>query len=430
MIILYNMLDIKFIRENSELVKKAVQNKNSKVDIDALLRLDTERRDLLTKVEVLNQKRNVAAKAKDIEAGKAIKEELAGLDAKLKEMGDRLTVLMQSVPNLPSDDSPIGPDDSFNKVLREVGKIPEFNFQPKEHWELGKDLDLIDTELGAKVTGARFWYMKGDLVLMQWALLQFGFSVLTNEKILARIIKKAGLKVKPKPFIPVAPPYMIRPEVMQKMARLEPKDERYHIESDDLYLIGSAEHTLGPMHMDSVLPEVVLPVRYAAYSPAYRREAGTYGKDMKGILRGHQFDKLEMESFALPEQGLAEQDFFVAIEEYLMQELGIPYRVIICCTGDQGDPDARHLDIEAWLPGQNKYRETHSADYMTDYQARRLNTKVKRIDGKTEFVHMNDATVFAGRPLIAIMENYQQKDGSIVVPKVLRDYVGKKVIGK
>jgi len=212
------------------------------------------------------------------------------------------------------------------------------------------------------------------------------------------------------------------------MARLEPRDERYHIPSDDLFLIGSAEHTLGPLHMDETLKESDLPRRYVAFTPAFRREAGSYGKDTRGILRLHQFDKVEMESFATSEMGQKEQDFFVAIQEHLMQKLGLPYRVVMTCTGDQGDPDARHLDIETWMPGEQKYRETHSADYMTDYQARRLGTKVKREKG-SEFVHMNDATVFAiGRTLIAIMENFQQKDGSIVVPEVLRPWVGKDVI--
>jgi len=215
------------------------------------------------------------------------------------------------------------------------------------------------------------------------------------------------------------------------MARLEPREERYHIESDDLCLIGSAEHTMGPMHMDETIAEKRLPLRYVGYSASFRREAGSYGKDVKGILRVHQFDKLEIESFSSPESSVTEQDFIVAIQEYLMQQLGIPYRVVIVATGDMGDPDARQIDIEAWLPGQNKYRETHTSDLMTDYQARRLQTRVKRGDGKTDLVHMNDATVFAmGRTLIAIMENYQREDGSITVPEALKKFVPFEVIKK
>ncbi len=239
----------------------------------------------------------------------------------------------------------------------------------------------------------------------------------------------AGLNVSAKPFVPVIPPLFIKADVFQKMARLEPRDERYHIASDDAYLIGSAEHTLGPLHMGEVLKESDLPLRYVAYTPAFRREAGSYGKDVKGILRQHQFDKIEMESFSLAETSQTEQDFFVAIQEHFMQQLNLPYQVLITCTGDMGDPDSRHLDLETWMPGQGKYRETHSADLMTDYQTRRLGTKVKRGDAKSEFVHTNDATAMAmGRLLIAILENNQQEDGSVVVPEILRPFLGKDVL--
>jgi len=224
---------------------------------------------------------------------------------------------------------------------------------------------------------------------------------------------------------------MIKPDVYTKMARLSPEDktERYYIPSDDIYLVGSAEHTLGPIHIDQIIPEADLPIRYVAFSTAFRREAGSYGKDTRGILRVHQFDKIEMESFSKPEDSVLEQNFFVAIQEYLVKSLEIPYQVVSICTGDMGKPDARQIDIECWIPSQKKYRETHTSDLMTDYQARRLNTKLKRRDGKIEFVHMNDATAFAiGRILVAILENYQQKDGSIKVPKVLQKYCGFKVI--
>lgn len=201
--------------------------------------------------------------------------------------------------------------------------------------------------------------------------------------------------------------------------------ERYRIDRDDQYLIGSAEHTLGPMHMDQTLNEKDLPLRYFAFTPAFRREAGSYGKDTKGILRQHQFDKLEMESFSIPADGLKEQDLFISIQESLMQALAIPYQVVAICTGDMGGPDFRQVDIESWMPGQNKYRETHTSDYMTDYQSRRLNTRVK-IGDKFEFVHMNDATAFAmGRVIIAILENYQNEDGSVNIPKILQKWMGK-----
>ena len=222
---------------------------------------------------------------------------------------------------------------------------------------------------------------------------------------------------------------MIRPEIYQKMGRLEPKEDKYHLEEDDLWLIGSAEHTLGPIHMNDVLKEEELPIRYIGYSTAFRREAGSYGKDVKGILRMHQFDKLEMETFTTPENGIQEQNLLVAVQEHLMQEFEIPYHVMAVCTGDMGGPDVRQIDIEAWMPGQKTYRETHSADFMGDFQARRLNIRVKRKTGENEYVFMNDATTFAiGRALIAIMENGQQKDGSIVLPKLLQKYLGKEKI--
>jgi len=422
------MLDLKFIRENPDKVKEACRQKNSAVDIDALLAADVVRRDVQGRLDELNRARKEAAQAKDIEKGKALKAQSAELESALAKAESDLNALLLKVPNLPTADTPIGKDDSENVVVRTWGEPTKFDFEPKDHMALGEALDLIDSEKAVEVAGARFTYLKGDLVLLQNALAQFAFSTLTHAVTLEAIAREAKLSVPPVPFVPVQPPLMIRPEVFQRMARLEPRDERYHIPSDDLFLIGSAEHTLGPLHMDETLKESDLPRRYVAFTPAFRREAGSYGKDTRGILRLHQFDKVEMESFATSEMGQKEQDFFVAIQEHLMQKLGLPYRVVMTCTGDQGDPDARHLDIETWMPGEQKYRETHSADYMTDYQARRLGTKVKREKG-SEFVHMNDATVFAiGRTLIAIMENFQQKDGSIVVPEVLRPWVGKDVI--
>lgn len=423
-----NMLDIKFIRENPELVKEAARKKGVDVDVDALLAVDERRRHVLQELEEKRAKQNALSKGgpkapTELESLKKLKEEIRVLEEEIKRVETEFEALVLKIPNIPSEDTPVGRGESENKVLREVGKPTAFDFKPKEHWELGLDLDVIDIERASKVSGARFAYLKGDLGLMQFALIQLVLSVVTDESVLKKIIKKAGLTVRPKPFIPVVPPVFIKPEAMQKMARLEPKEERYFVPSDDLYLIGSAEHTLGAMHMDEVLAERELPLRYIGYSTAFRREAGSYGKDTKGILRVHQFDKLEMESFSLPEDSVKEQNFFVAIQEHLMQSLGVPYRVVQICTGDMGGPDARQIDIESWMPGQGRYRETHTADLMTDYQARRLNIKVKR-GGKAEFVHMNDATAIAiGRTIIAIMENYQTKEGTIKIPKVLRKYM-------
>lgn len=424
------MLDLALIRENPEKVKQAIKDKNSSVDLDAVLLLDTKKRALQSEIEMLNHARNQAAHRKDIASGKEIKKKIADIEKDLTATANQLDVLLRKLPNIPSDDTPVGKDENDNKVLRQIGTIPSFQFAIKDHLELGKLNNFIDTEKASQVSGARFSYLKGDLVRLQYALTTYAMTHLMDKIFLEQIIVENNLDIPPTPFIPVLPPLMIRPDVLERMARLDPKEERYHIPSDDLYLIGSAEHTLGPLHMDETLRENDLPLRYMAFTVAFRREAGSYGKDTKGLLRLHQFDKLEMESFSLPEHSLAEQNLMVAIQERFMVELGIPYQVVITCTGDMGDPDARHIDIESWMPSQQKYRETHSADLMTDYQTRRLNTRVRRNIGGHEFVHTNDATAIAGRTLIAIMENFQQADNSIRIPDVLVPFMqGQTVIG-
>lgn len=438
------MLDIAFVRENPQIVKDAVTNKNLSVDVDRLLSLDDSRLSILQQIQDLRQQRNEFAekmkqvaslseeeKQSAITGGKAIKEKLTAIEAKFKVIDDEYMGLMLALPSIPSEDTPIGATEDDNIVIRSWGDKKQFEFTPKEHWELGENLDLIDTKTAADISGSRFAYLKGDLALMQFGLVQMVMLTLSNQQKLREIIEKFELEgVSDKPFIPVVPPVMMRPEVMDRMARLHPMDDRYQTTIDGLMLVGSAEHTLGPLYMDTTLEEEKLPIRYIGYSTAFRREAGTYGKDMKGILRLHQFDKLEMESFSTPEDGAKEQNLFVAVQEYLMQELELPYQVVHKCTADMGTPDVRAFDIEAWLPGQNKYRETHTSDWMGDYQSRRLETKVKRTDGTKDYAHMNDATAFAiGRTLIAIMENYQTADGKIQVPTKLQAYVGKEIIG-
>ncbi len=418
------MLDIKYIRENPDFVQKNASLKKVDVNIQELLELDDQRKSLRQTVDELNQRRNEAARNKDIEQGKMLKLEVSEVEQRLREAEEAVNRILLVIPNMPSDDTPVGDDESANVVMKKVGEPTQFSFEPKPHWDLGVALDIIDNERAAKVSGARFTYLKGDAALLQFALIQFTMSVLINEGILSEIAKEASLSVDTKPFIPVIPPVLINSEPFARMARLEPREDRYHIPSDDSYLIGSAEHTLGAMHMDEVLSADQLPLRYVGYSTSFRREAGSYGKDTKGILRVHQFDKLEIESFSLKEEGPTEQQFIIAIQEYLLTALKLPYQVVSVSTGDMGGPDFKQVDIETWMPGQNTYRETHSSDYNTDYQARRLNTRVKRADGTMELVHMNDATVFAiGRTLIAILENYQQEDGSVKIPNVLQPFM-------
>ncbi|HWB34000.1 MAG TPA: serine--tRNA ligase [Candidatus Paceibacterota bacterium] len=427
------MLDITFIRENPDIVRAALKNKNREgvVDLDRVLALSEERKTLAGEISDINKKRNEAQAARDAEAGKSLKESLKTAEEKYQALEKELVGMLIKIPNIPSADTPVGPDESGNKVVREWGDKPNFDFTPKAHWDLGRELGIIDSEKAVEVSGARFTYLKGDLALMQFAILQMVIKILTSREELQKIIDKAGLKVDAKPFVVVVPPVMMRSQVMNRMARLDPIDERYYFEKDDMVFIGSAEHTLGPLHMDETIPESELPLRYVGYTVAFRREAGSYGKDTKGILRQHQFDKIEMEVFSKPEDGLAEQELLVAVQEHLLQELKLPYQVVLVCTGDMGFPDQRQIDIETWMPGQEKYRETHSADYVGGFQARRLSTKVKRAAGESEPVHMNDATAIAmGRTLIAIMENYQQADGSIRIPDVLQPYLGKDKIEK
>ncbi len=435
------MLDIKIIRENPETVKAAAKNKRVNVDVDAVVSLDLERRKLQQESETLKAEQNRASaeiaklsaeeRPSKLEAVKKMKETFKLLEEKLVAIETELLPLLLKLPNIPTDDTPVGPDESGNVVLRQVGTVPVFSYPVRDHVELGKMHDIIDNDLGAKVAGARFTYLKGDLVLLQQAMINYAFSLLTDRGALERIIAEAGLKVADTPFVPIVPPLMIKPDVYQRMARLEPREERYHIPSDDLYLIGSAEHTLGPIHMDEAIDETRLPLRYVAATAAFRREAGSYGKDTRGIIRLHQFDKIEMESFSAPEQSRGEHDFFVAVQEHICTSFGVPYQVVQSCTGDLGDPNARKIDIECWMPGQGTYRETHSADYMTDYQTRRLATRVKRREGGNDMAHTNDATCIAiGRMLVAVMENHQREDGSIAVPEVLVPYMlGRTVIG-
>lgn len=417
------MLDIKFIRENPNKAKDSCQKRGIKCDIDKLLELDEKKRKYLQEIEGLKAEQNKLGKEKQ-EKAKELKWKIKDLEPVLDKIEEELDKLMLQVPNLIADDVPEGKDENDNKVLREEGKKPKFDFKPRDHMELGLMHNLIETGKSAKISGSRFNYLFNEAVLMQFALIQFVFETLTDKKIIKDLAKKTN-NPSGKTFTPVLPPVIAKAEIMKKMDRFDPIDDRYYLEQDDSLLIGSAEHTLGPLHMDEIINEKDLPIRYLGYSTAFRREAGTYGKDTSGILRRHQFDKAEMETFVQPEHGQVEQDLIVALQEYLVQQLDIPYHVVILCAGDMGGPDYRQVDIECWMPGQNKYRETHTSDYMTDFQARRLNTRIKRRDGQIEFAYMNDATAVAiGRMLIAIIENYQQEDGSIEIPKVLQKYMG------
>jgi len=432
------MLDINYIRANRRKVEDAIHNKGYEIDLAEILALDDERKSLSHKIDNLRQERNqISAQMKNgkpvqelIDRGKAIKKELSELEPRLSEIEKDYITKLKTVPNVPEDDVPIGLSEDENEVAEVCGKPREFKFKPKNHYEISQERGWIDKERAAKVSGARFAYIKGEMVKLQMAIVNFVMDNLSDERVIKEIIEENGLDgLSTKPFTLVLPPLLLRTEMYDAMDRLEPRDDRYKIDGDELWLQGSAEHVLGPMHADEIFAETELPTRYLGYATSFRQEAGTYGKDMEGIFRMHQFDKLEMESFSTKETSRKEHELFVAIQRWLLEQLKLPYRVIRKCTFDIGKPDARGIDMEVWLPGQNKYRETHTADYMTDYQSRRLNTRVRRENGEVELVHTNDATAFAlGRIMIAVIENNQNEDMTIRIPEVLRKYLNGKEI--
>ena len=429
------MIDIQFIRDNPDLVKQKSGQKGYTVDIDKLIQLDAQRSELLQQVEEIRKRRNEnAEKMKGgrheqtlIDEGKQIKVELAEREGYLVDVQNEWLGVLKQVPNMPLDDVPVGASEDENVVVKTVGELQKFDFQPKSHAEIAEAKGWLDKERAAKVAGSRFAYIKGDLVRLQFAIIQFIMDKLTDQDFVRQVIEENNLQVSDKPFVPVLPPYMIRTELYDAMDRLEPRDDRYKIEDEDLWLQGSAEHVLGSMHADEILTADELPLRYIGYASSFRREAGTYGKDMEGMFRMHQFDKLEMESLGAGESGLQEHLFFVALQEKIMNLLGLPYQLLNKCTADIGKPNARGVDINAWMPGQQNYRETHTADYLTDYQSRRLKTRFRKADGTVGLVHTNDATALPlSRGPIAIIENYQTAEGDVIVPGVLQPYMGGK----
>ncbi len=413
------MLDINFIRENVEKVKKACVDKNILCDIDKLLELDKKKRELIVKSENLKAEQNKISRGgvrdeATIAKARGLKEEFRKIEPEMETTEIELKKMLAQVPNIPFNDVPVGKDDSQNVVARKVGKLPKFSFEPKDYLTIGENLGIIDVQRAAKVAGARFGYLKGAAVLLEFGLVKLAMDTLQKKN-----------------FMPVLPPVMLKEEMATGTGYFEAtdKDEAYYFEKDKMYLVGTSEQSLVAMHADEILDEKDLPLRYAGFSTCFRREAGSYGKDTKGILRVHQFDKAEMVIFSTPEQSKKEHAMILALEEQLMKALKLPYQVINICTGDMGRPAAAKHDIEAWIPMENKYRETHSNSNCTDYQARRLNIKYRDKAGKVNFVHTLNGTAFAiGRIIIAIIENYQQKDGSVKVPLVLQKYTGLKII--
>lgn len=422
------MLDIKFIRENLELVKKAAEDKNREVDWEKLLVLDEKRRKLIVDIESLRAQRNKWSDLKSPNLktgltegnkirgqGKKLKEEIKKLEEELSSVEKEFTTLMLLVPNVPDKSVPIGKDASGNKEVKQWGEVPKFDFKPLDHIELGKKLDLIDFERGVKVGGFRTYFLKNEAALLEIAVLTYAYQKLAK-----------------KGYIPLVAPSLVRGFTLFGNGQFPwGREEVYHLEKDDMYIAGTAEVPVTAYFANEILNEKEMPKKFVAFSPCFRREAGSYGKDTKGLYRLHQFNKVEQVIITTNdyENSLKLHEELLENSEEVLQDLKLPHRVMLMCTGDMGEPQVKKYDVETWMPGRNAYGETMSNSFMGDFQARRLNIRYKSSDGTTKVAHtLNNTAVASPRILIAILENYQQADGSVVVPEVLRDFVGEEVI--
>lgn len=417
------MLDYRFIKENIDAVKQNIKNRNMTSDADLVVELFNKRTQLISALQEFQQKRNENATAMKqkleveqrnalIEEGKALKEKISLMEAELKEAEEALDREGKKIPNMAHPDAPIGSLDTENLEVKQVGKPREFSFVPKDHVELGQNLDLIDFEAATKVSGPKFYYLKNEAVFLEQALTMYGLQIL----------KKHG-------FTPFITPDIAREEILTGIG-FNPRGNEsnvYSLEGEDACLVATAEITLGGYHKDEILPKERLPLRYCGLSHCFRREAGAAGQFSKGLYRVHQFTKLEMFVYCTPEDSDAIHEELRLIEEEIFTGLGIPFRVVDTCTGDLGAPAYRKWDLEAWMPGRNggEWGEVTSTSNCTDFQARRLNVRYKNEDGKNTFVHMLNGTAIAmSRALVAIFENYQNEDGSIDIPEVLQGLCG------
>ncbi len=414
------MLDIKFIRENLEQCKKAAVNKNRVVEWDTLLTLDEQRRALIGKAEVLRAERNHVSRVRTEESiarGKALKEELKALEETLRMTEEKFSQIMLTVPNVPDPSVPVGKDESENVEIKKWGEPTKFSFTPKDHIELTKSLDLIDFERGAKVGGSRAYFLKNEAAQLELALMYYCQS-----------------KLVAKGYTPLIAPSMVKEYTFFGNGQFPwGREEVYVLPKDDLYLAGTAEVPVTAYYSDEVLHEKDLPKKFVAFSPCFRREAGSYGKDTRGVYRLHQFNKIEQVIIAPNEMNnsLTLHEELLANAEEILQDLKLPYRVLLMCTGDMGEPQVKKYDVETWMPGRNAYGETMSNSFMGDFQARRLKIRYKAKDGSMKFCHtLNNTAIASPRILVAIFENYQREDGSIAIPEALQPLMGKKVISR
>ena len=423
------MLDLKFVRENLDKVAEAMKNRHTEVDLDAFRKLDQERRDLLQEVEadksmrnsvsaeISKMKKNGEDASEKILSMRTLGDKIAETDKKLKEVEQGLRDIMLTIPNMPDASVPVGKDDTENPEVRKWGEPTHFDFEPKAHWDLGEDLGILDSNRAAKVSGGRFYYYLGLGARLERAVYNF---------MLDQHTQKDG-------YTEVIPPYIVNRETMTGTGQL-PKfhEDMYRLEGMEMYLIPTAEVPLTNYYRDEIIDGAKLPIYLTAFTPCFRAEAGSAGRDTRGLIRQHQFHKVEMVKFTKPEDSFDELEKLTHDAEGILQALGLPYHVVCLCTGDLGFSATKCYDIEVWFPAQNKYREISSCSNCVDFQARRANIRFRRDSkSKPEFVHtLNGSGLAVGRTVAAILENYQQADGSIVVPEVLRPCMGCDVIAK
>jgi len=424
------MLDINYIRNNQDLVKKAATDKQLDADIvDQVLTADKKRRELIKRVENIRQQANQNAdkikqqvqkndkpNSTDVEHGKKLKIQLKDIEPELKKIKASFNDLMLQVPNVPADNVPIGLDETGNKVIRQVGDKPEFDFEPKPHQELMYALDLLDTQRAVKIGGFRSYFLKNEAVLLEQAILQYSLKIMIEQG-----------------FTPMTVPVMVKKEALIGTGYFPWGEEDHYTTQDGTHLAGTAEVALTAYHQGETLTEKDLPIKMVGISPCFRREVGSYGKDTSGIIRVHQFNKVEQVVYTIADEAETKKwhEKITQIAEKILQDLELPYQVLAMCTGDMGAGQRKKYDIETWFPAQKKYRETHSSSYFLDFQARRLNIRYQDKNGELKHVYtMNNTVAATPRLLAAIIENNQQKDGSIKIPKVLQKYLGKESISR
>lgn len=412
------MLDIRWVIENLKLVEQNNASRNVTVELDELIHLYEDATKMRQEADKLRADRNKMSKTRpsesDMDLARKLGDEIEGFEILTKRKDREINQIMYQIPNINHESTPIAPDESGNVVVKTEGKIPEFSFEAKEHIEIPNIIPLIDMERGAKTSGSRFYYLKGKLAILERAIIQFAIDTIQT-----------------KGFELVLPPMLVSEKAMFGTGFFPAeKSEIYSVnpDEDNLYLSGTSEVPMVFMHSGEVLETAELPKKYVAITPCFRREAGSYGKDTKGLFRVHQFYKVEMVIFCHPKDSWKLHEEILAHEETVLQALGLPYQVVNICSGDLGFPAAKKYDCEGWFPGQGKYRELTSTSNTTDYQARRSNVKFKNEEGKREFVHTLNGTAVTDRAMLAILENYQQADGSVVIPEVLRKYTGFDVI--